>query len=251
MPPYTRGEKMPRYFVDKEDMHGEVIFIRNGDAKHLGRVLRVKNGDHVEVCDGAGTDYSCVVVNVKKDEIQLEIESAAKSQSEPETSVTIFQSLPKGDKMETVIQKCVEIGVCKIVPVASERCVAKFEEKDFSKKRERWQKISLAAAKQSGRGIVPEIGNIVSFKEAVGMAASFDKAAIAYEKEEKIGIRDFVKNFEGESVCIFIGPEGGFGDSEIEKAAAFGITSVSLGKRVLRTETAGMAAATILLYELG
>lgn len=242
---------MPRYFVEKEDMHGEIIFIKNGDAKHLGRVLRAKAGDIVEVCDGDGMDYSCVVVDVKKDEIRLEIESATPCQSEPETSITLFQAIPKGDKMETVIQKCVEIGVCRIVPVAAERCVSKPNEKDFAKKRERWQKISLSASKQSGRGRVPEIGDMVSFKEAAKMCAELDGAAIAYEKEEKTGLNDFVKNFSGKSLGLFIGPEGGFSEEEIKTAQLHGASAVSLGRRILRTETAGMAAAAILLYELG
>ncbi len=242
---------MPRYFIKPEDMHGETVFIRDEDAKHLGGVLRAKEGDIVEVCDGRGMDYSCVIKEVGKTEILMEIESARPTESEPKTKITLFQGLPKADKMELIIQKCVEIGVWRIVPVAAERSVVRLEGKDAGKKLERWRKISLSAAKQSGRGIIPEIGEIVSFKEAVKMAACFDGAAIPYEKEEKNGIKEYANSFDGSSLGLFIGPEGGFDDREIEFAVKNNISPVTLGKRILRTETAAMVSAAILLYELG
>ncbi|MCQ4726721.1 16S rRNA (uracil(1498)-N(3))-methyltransferase [Anaerotignum faecicola] len=242
---------MPRYFIKPEDMHGETVFIRDEDAKHLGGVLRAKEGDIVEACDGRGMDYSCVIKEVGKTEILMEIESARPTESEPKTKITLFQGLPKADKMELIIQKCVEIGVWRIVPVAAERSVVRLEGKDAGKKLERWRKISLSAAKQSGRGIIPEIGEIVSFKEAVKMAACFDGAAIPYEKEEKNGIKEYANSFDGSSLGLFIGPEGGFDDREIEFAVKNNISPVTLGKRILRTETAAMVSAAILLYELG
>ena len=242
---------MPRYFIKPEDMHGETVFIRDEDAKHLGGVLRAKEGDIVEACDGRGRDYSCVIKEVGKTEILMEIESARPTESEPKTKITLFQGLPKADKMELIIQKCVEIGVWRIVPVAAERSVVRLEGKDAGKKLERWRKISLSAAKQSGRGIIPEIGEIVSFKEAVKMAACFDGAAIPYEKEEKNGIKEYANSFDGSSLGLFIGPEGGFDDREIEFAVKNNISPVTLGKRILRTETAAMVSAAILLYELG
>ena len=242
---------MPRYFIKPEDMHGETVFIRDEDAKHLGGVLRAKEGDIVEACDGRGMDYSCVIKEVGKTEILMDIESARPTESEPKTKITLFQGLPKADKMELIIQKCVEIGVWRIVPVAAERSVVRLEGKDAGKKLERWRKISLSAAKQSGRGIIPEIGEIVSFKEAVKMAACFDGAAIPYEKEEKNGIKEYANSFDGSSLGLFIGPEGGFDDREIEFAVKNNISPVTLGKRILRTETAAMVSAAILLYELG
>lgn len=242
---------MPRYFIKPEDMHGETVFIRDEDAKHLGGVLRAKEGDIVEACDGRGMDYSCVIKEVGKTEILMEIESARPTESEPKTKITLFQGLPKADKMELIIQKCVEIGVWRIVPVAAERSVVRLEGKDAGKKLERWRKISLSAAKQSGRGIIPEIGEIVSFKEAVKMAACFDGAAMPYEKEEKNGIKEYANSFDGSSLGLFIGPEGGFDDREIEFAVKNNISPVTLGKRILRTETAAMVSAAILLYELG
>ena len=232
-------------------MHGETVFIRDEDAKHLGGVLRAKEGDIVEACDGRGMDYSCVIKEVGKTEILMEIESARPTESEPKTKITLFQGLPKADKMELIIQKCVEIGVWRIVPVAAERSVVRLEGKDAGKKLERWRKISLSAAKQSGRGIIPEICEIVSFKEAVKMAACFDGAAIPYEKEEKNGIKEYANSFDGSSLGLFIGPEGGFDDREIEFAVKNNISPVTLGKRILRTETAAMVSAAILLYELG
>lgn len=242
---------MPKYFVLPENITGDTIVITGEDAKHLATVLRSEEGDFVEVCDGCGIDYSCEITDVDKKEVTLKINEKTKCQSEPKTKITLFQGLPKADKMEMIIQKCVELGIEKIVPVATHRAVVKLDKKDSVKKIERWQKIAESAAKQSGRGIIPQIGDVVTFKEAVKLGAMAQGAIIPYEHEEKRGIREFVKSFSGNEVAIFIGPEGGFADEEIELAMENGILSVSLGKRILRTETAGMATVAILLYELG
>lgn len=152
--------------------------------------------------------------------------------------------------MELIIQKCVELGVDRIVAVSTERAIVKLDKKE-SKKLERWQKIAEAAAKQSGRGKIPEIGQqVLKFKEAVAEAKELDGAIIPYEKEQETGIRQFVQGFRGESIGVFIGPEGGFAEEEIALAQENGITPITLGKRILRTETAGMTTAAILLYEL-
>ncbi|MEA5083090.1 MAG: 16S rRNA (uracil(1498)-N(3))-methyltransferase [Lachnospiraceae bacterium] len=242
---------MPKYFVLPENITGDTIVITGEDAKHLATVLRSEEGDCVEVCDGCGTDYCCEITAVDKKEVTLKISEKSPCQSEPKTKITLFQGLPKADKMELIIQKCVELGVEKIVPVATHRAVVKLDKKDSLKKIERWQKIAESAAKQSGRGIIPQIGEVVTFKEAVKFGAMAQGAIIPYEHEEKRGIREFVKGFSGSEVAIFIGPEGGFADEEIALAMENGILSVTLGKRILRTETAGMATVAILLYELG
>lgn len=242
---------MPKYFVSPENITGDNIIITGEDAKHLATVLRSEQGDLVEICDGQGTDYQCEITSVDKKEVALKIKNQVLCLSEPKTKITLYQGLPKADKMELIIQKCVELGVEKIVPVSAHRCVVKLDKKDSAKKIQRWQKIAESAAKQSGRGIIPQIGEVISFKEAVKLGKEAQGSIIPYEHEEKRGIREFVESFSGSEVAVFIGPEGGFADEEIALAIENGILSVSLGKRILRTETAGMATVAILLYELG
>lgn len=242
---------MPKYFVLPEDITENSIVITGEDAKHLATVLRSKEGDKVEVCDGCGTDYFCEVEVVDKKQITLKINDKSPCLSEPKTKITLFQGLPKADKMELIIQKCVELGIEKIVPVATHRTVVKLDKKDSQKKVQRWQKIAESAAKQSGRGIIPQIGEVITFNEAVKLGAKAQGAIIPYENEQKRGIREFAENFSGSEIAIFIGPEGGFAEEEIALAMENGILSVSLGKRILRTETAGMVTVAIMIYELG
>lgn len=201
------------------------------------------------LCDGEGMDYQCRIVSLERG-VLLDILSKEVCETEPKTKITLYQGLPKADKMELIIQKCVELGVDRIVAVSTERAIVKLDKKE-SKKLERWQKIAEAAAKQSGRGKIPEIGQqVLKFKEAVAEAKGLDGAIIPYEKEQETGIRQFVQGFQGESIGVFIGPEGGFAEEEIALAQENGITPITLGKRILRTETAGMTTAAILLYEL-
>ena len=183
---------MPKYFVGKNSITDDTIIIEDEDAKHLSTVLRSQIGDKVQVCDSFGIDYDCVITDVTKKQVTLKIENMSPCQSEPKTKITLFQGLPKSDKMEMIIQKCVELGIERIVPVATERAVVKLDKKDSSKKVERWQKISESAAKQSGRGIIPEIGQVISFKEAVKLASEMDGAIIPYENEIERGIRQFI-----------------------------------------------------------
>ncbi len=242
---------MPRYFVETEKIADNKIIIEGDDARHISVVLRGKVGDEIEVCDSQSREYVCTIKEMEKDKIILKIEKARLSDSEAKTKITLFQGLPKSDKMEMIIQKCVELGVFKIVPVSTERAVVKLNKKDGVKKTQRWQKISEAAAKQSGRGIIPEVLEPVSFKEGISLAKKLDGAIIPYENEEKTGLREFVTSFKGGEIGVFIGPEGGFSQGEIQLAKENGILPISLGKRILRTETAGMTTLAILLYELG
>ena len=194
-------------------------------------------------------DYQCRIASLERG-VLLDILSKDVCETEPKTKITLYQGLPKADKMELIIQKCVELGIDRIVAVSTERAIVKLDKKE-TKKLERWQKIAEAAAKQSGRGKIPEIGQqVLKFKEAVAEAKELDGAIIPYEREQETGIRQFVQNFKGESVGVFIGPEGGFADEEIALAQENGITPITLGKRILRTETAGMTTTAILLYEL-
>lgn len=240
---------MPRFFVDLNQIQGDFAQVTGEDAHHIRSVLRSRIGEDVILCDGCGMDYSGTIKEIGEKEILIQISRKEVSSSEPKTKVTLFQGLPKGDKMEWIIQKCVESGIDQIIPVSSAHCIVKLGQKE-EKKRERWQKIAESAAKQSGRGKIPQIGKVVSFFQAVEQAKSMNGALIPYEKEENREIRQFVSQFQGQTIALFIGPEGGFAEEEIELAEKAGILPVTLGKRILRTETAGLAALTILLYEL-
>ncbi len=240
---------MPKFFFNKNDISRGQVQLFGEDEKHIKTVLRAREGEELTLCDGEGMDYQCRIVSLERG-VLLDILSKEVCETEPKTKITLYQGLPKADKMELIIQKCVELGVDRIVAVSTERAIVKLDKKE-SKKLERWQKIAEAAAKQSGRGKIPEIGQqVLKFKEAVAEAKGLDGAIIPYEKEQETGIRQFVQGFQGESIGVFIGPEGGFAEEEIALAREAGITPISLGKRILRTETAGMTTAAILLYEL-
>lgn len=241
---------MPKFFFNKNDISQGQVQLFGEDEKHIKTVLRARVGEELTLCDGEGVDYQCRIASMERG-VLLDILSKEACETEPKTKITLYQGLPKADKMELIIQKCVELGVDRIVAVSTERAIVKLDKKE-SKKLERWQKIAEAAAKQSGRGKIPEIGQqVLKFKEAVAEAAALDGAIIPYEKEQETGIRQFVQGFQGESIGVFIGPEGGFAEEEIALAQEKGITPITLGKRILRTETAGMTTIALLLYELG
>lgn len=241
--------EMPKFFFNKNDISRGQVQLFGEDEKHIKTVLRAREGEEVTLCDGEGVDYQCRIASLERG-VLLDIISKEVCETEPKTKITLYQGLPKADKMELIIQKCVELGIDRIVAVSTERAIVKLDKKE-AKKLERWQKIAEAAAKQSGRGKIPEISQqVLKFKEAVAEAKKLDGAIIPYEREQETGIRQFVQGFQGESVGIFIGPEGGFSDEEIALAQENGITPITLGKRILRTETAGMTTTAILLYEL-
>ena len=240
---------MPKFFFNKNDISRGQVQLFGEDEKHIKTVLRAREGEEITLCDGEGMDYQCCIASLERG-VLLDILSQDVCETEPKTKITLYQGLPKADKMELIIQKCVELGVDRIVAVSTERAIVKLDKKE-TKKLERWQKIAEAAAKQSGRGKIPEIGQqVLKFKEAVAEAKELDGAIIPYEREQERGIRAFVQEFKGNSIGVFIGPEGGFADEEIALAQENGITPITLGKRILRTETAGMTTTAILLYEL-
>lgn len=240
---------MPKFFVSKENINDHIITLEGDNAKHIGNVLRAKIGDKITVCDGEGRDYECEIEEITKGSVAAKITDIFSNNNEPSIKITLYQGLPKADKMELVIQKCIEIGIDRIVPVKTEHTVVKLEGKE-EKKLQRWNKIAEAAAKQCGRGKIPRVCGIMSFKDAVIEASGLDSAIIPYEKERNNSLKSFAKEFRGESIGIFIGPEGGFSEEEISFAKERGISSVTLGRRILRTETAGLVASVILLYEL-
>lgn len=249
------GIQMSRFFVSKSDIdtiNGK-ISITGDDVKHIKNVLRMSPGESIVVCDGEGIDYAARLVSVEKDIVTAAIDETLKNIAEPDVYITLFQGIPKSDKMDFIIQKSVELGVSRIVPVITERTVVRFDnQKDMENKRVRWQRICMEAAKQCSRGRIPEVALPVRFQEAVKLAAAAGAGIIPYEKETAKGIKSFLKdNNNSGNISVFIGPEGGFSEKEAEYAAGAGIQPVTLGPRILRTETAGMAVISIIMYEIG
>lgn len=244
---------MPKFFVSKDNIsdNDNSVIIEGENAKHISNALRAKIGDEIIVCDGEGLDYTCKIISIEKNKVTGKITDVSSNNAEPDIKITLFQALPKYDKMELVIQKCIEIGADCIVPVTTERCVVSLKGRE-DKKIQRWNKIAEAAAKQCGRGKIPKVSNVTTFKDAVSKAKDLDLAIIPYEKENKTSLKDLCLSFKGKgkTIGVFIGPEGGFSLNEINLARDSGIISVTLGKRILRTETAGLVASVILLYEL-
>jgi 16S rRNA (uracil1498-N3)-methyltransferase len=251
---------MQHFFVSPSQINGHTIVITGEDVNHIKNVLRMKPGEEISIGNGADdNEYRAGIKELKDDEIICDLLFVKEDGVELPVGITLFQGLPKSDKMDTIIQKAVELGALRVVPVATERSVVKLDAKKAAAKKERWQKISEAAAKQSKRAIVPEVTLPMTMSEAVKMAASMNAAAIPYELENGMdGMKAFVDRVKSlamdkdakPEVAVFIGPEGGFADEEIELAGNAGITPVSLGRRILRTETAGMTVLSILMYAL-
>lgn len=245
--------EMPRFFIKPQDIVGDTIKITGEDFDHIKKVLRLKPNDKVTVNDRSGTDYEVLIENFESDFVKTRLLSSLKNNSEPPINVTLYQGVPKSDKMDLIIQKSVELGVREIVPVITHRTIVKFDgQKDVKKKLERWNRIALEASKQSERGFVPNVREPVSFLDAIKCVKTCDLGIIPYEKEKEKGIMTLLKdNKEAKSIAFFVGPEGGFTDEEIINAMENGLKSVTLGPRILRTETAGIAVLSILMYELG
>ncbi|MBQ9985011.1 MAG: 16S rRNA (uracil(1498)-N(3))-methyltransferase [Oscillospiraceae bacterium] len=242
---------MPRFFVDSEQLAGTKVYIQGEDVKHISKVLRLRAGDLITVCDKQKTDYECEVAELSSDRVVCEIIDKHPNRAEAEIDIVLYQGMPKSDKMDYIVQKCVELGAVKIVPVITKRAVSR--PSDGEKKVVRWQKIAAEAAKQCGRGIIPEIGDIISFDEAV-LCMQNDADALnlmPYECEGDKKLRDILVACGKKRVNIFIGPEGGFDDMEAAVARNKGIATVTLGPRILRTETAPLAVITAVMYELG
>ncbi|OQB13855.1 MAG: Ribosomal RNA small subunit methyltransferase E [Firmicutes bacterium ADurb.Bin193] len=234
---------MSRFFVSKSQIKGDHVTIMGGDANHISRVLRMKTGDGITVCDGRGNDFEAIITSAEKEAVSAKIIKSYRCDSEPDTDITLFQALPKQGKMEYIIQKNTELGIMRIVPVYSKRCVSKPTDK-----LERWRRVALEAAKQCGRGIVPEVCETVSFNDALLQMTKLPVCAMFWEEERNLRIKDVFGNVKSNKIGILIGPEGGFEPDEAEYAKSLGIPTVSLGKRILRTETAGAAVVPIIMY---
>ena len=244
---------MNRFFVDDPGAFSDrSVVITGEDVNHVKNVLRLKENDELIVSDGRGRDYHCRISGITNEEVVADICDICDNFSELSTEITLFQGFPKGDKMELIIQKTVELGVTRIVPVMTKRTVVKLDDKKAKKKTERYNMIAESAAKQSGRGMIPEVTMPVSFAEAVSMAEKLDMNIIPYEEAEGVEYsRNIIKNIKGKkSLGVFIGPEGGFAREEVEKALDAGASAITLGHRILRTETAGMAVVSIIMFEL-
>lgn len=247
---------MAKFFIDPKNIDEKYIYLREkNDLHHLVKVLRSKVGDEIEVSDGSTWEYITVIDDIFEDEAVLKIVDKQKFATEPKTRVTLYQGVPKGQKMELIIQKTVELGIDTITPVFMERTVVEDHGK-FDKKIERWQKISDEAVKQCKRGMIPEITGKLTYKEMLNELKNFDLVLIPYEDEEGTTIKDVLREysedrkFEDTKVAVIIGPEGGFTEKEVKDAIDNGAKSVTLGKTTLRTETAGIAALAMIMYEL-
>ncbi len=241
---------MHRFFIDSSAEGCEEITITGDDVVHITRVLRLGEGDEIIVCDSAGYDCLCQVVHTSKDEVSAKVHSRQKNSAEANIDITVYQGVPKGDKLDTVVQKCVELGAVRIVPVAMKRCVAVI--KDGAKKAQRLQKIAHEAAKQCGRARLPKVDCVMNFADALSDAESADLRLLPYEAEKINSIKKVLRQSNDvKNISIFIGPEGGFDPSEVKEAQGKGFSIVSMGPRILRTETAPLAAITAVMYELG
>lgn len=235
---------MPRFFTNEIDENN--ITLTGSDAVHVGRSLRMKPGEPLTVCCG-GIDYNCEISEITSDTVYLSLKEKVVCAAEPNIEVTLFQAVPKMDKLEYIIQKSVELGVSRIVPMLTRRCVSRPDERDFAKKLARLNKIAAEAAKQSGRGIIPQVTPIASYKKALEMMKELDQNVLLYEEEGGVSFGE-VDLTGAKTVGLVIGSEGGFDREEAEACTAVGAAQVWLGKRILRCETAPITALSILMF---
>lgn len=248
---------MPKFFVNQDQIKENNIIIEGQDVIHIKKVLRAKINDELQICNkDNGDNFICDIENITTEEIICKIKQKIKDSVESNIKVTIFQGLPKADKMEYIIQKSVELGVYDITPVEMKRCVVKLNEKDKIKKVLRWQKISEVASKQCGRDIIPEVNEIINIKELENLVSKYDVILVAYEDEKlntlKQQIMDIKNNILKEEIKIgiVIGPEGGLEKNDVEHLKESGAKVITLGKRILRTETVALNVLSIIMYEL-
>ena len=243
---------MDRFFVDKKNINLEnnTCIIEGEDVKHISKVLRCKIGEEIEVCDKDNNEYICEITDISKDLVELNILNKVDIKREANVRVKLYQGLPKGPKMEMILQKLTEVGVDEIILVQTKRSVVKVDDKKEDKKIERWERIIYEAAKQSKRGKIPTLTGVLTFKEALEDMKNNDLNLCPYENERTVVIKEAIQGKQISNIGIFVGPEGGFEEDEIEKIQDIDGKVVSLGPRILRTETASVVASSIVLYEL-
>ena len=244
---------MPKFFVKNEQITENNIYIKGQDVNHIKNVLRCQIGDDIEICNSdSQQNYLCNIEKIDRDIINCKIIKEKENIAESNVQVTIFQGLPKSDKMEYIIQKSVELGVYNIVPTEMKRCVVKLTDKDKIKKQERWQKISEVAAKQCGRDIIPKIEEVVNIKNISNRINDYDLFLVAYEKEMDNSLKNELKKLENTKlkIAVLIGPEGGLEENDVLTLKEKGAKVISLGKRILRTETVALNVLSIIMYEI-
>ena len=240
--------RYPRFFTDNI---GERAVVSGSDAVHIFQVLRMKPGDLAVICDGKGTDYLGRIVFCDKNGVELEILDKHPNEAEPDVDVRLFQCVPKSDKLDFIVQKAVELGANSVIPVLSKRCVSRPDPKSAAKKKERYQKIADEAAKQCGRGIIPEIGEMISFSEAVNRFDRDNSLGIIFYECGGDTLGNILASNSRKKIDIFIGSEGGFEEKEVELAVSRGFVTATLGNRILRCETAPISALSVLMNLTG
>ena len=241
---------MVRSFVEPAELQPDFLVLTGENAQHA-KVLRLKAGEEVLVCDGEGKECLCTISDVSPGQISLVVKDRRESETEAAVKVSVYMAFPKADKLEHVIQKATELGAFEIVAFPSSRCVSRPDEKSLKKKLERWQKIAASAAEQSGRGRVPQVIVLPSFKAALERAAQADKALMFYENEHAVTLRMALESGSFSTVSLLTGPEGGLEVSEVEQARAAGLEVCTLGRRILRCETAPLCALSAVMYAAG
>ncbi len=250
---------MYHFFINSSQIYDTSVIITGDDVNHIKNVIRLKIGDEISVSNGEdGKDYRCGIEEITETQVVCRLRFIKEDGVELPAKVYLFQGLPKGDKMELIIQKMVELGVYEIIPVAMKRCVVKLDEKKAKSKTARWQGIAEAAAKQSKRAVIPQVKNVMTYRQALEYAKDMDVKIVPYEMENILdgasGMAGTKKIMEGlhagQRIAVFIGPEGGFEEDEIDAAILLGMKPVTLGKRILRTETAGMTVMAWMMYQL-
>lgn len=243
---------MDRFFVEKKNVNLEnnTCIIEGEDVKHISKVLRCRVGEELEICDNDNNEYICEITNIDKSQVNLNILKRVDIKRESDLKIKVYQGLPKGPKMEMILQKLTEVGVDEIILVQTKRTVVKVDDKKEDKKIERWERIIYEAAKQSKRGKIPKLRGVLSFKEALADMKENDFNIAPYENEKTKTIKQAIRGKDINNIGIFVGPEGGFEGTEINAIEEIGGQSVSLGPRILRTETASLVASSIVLYEL-
>ena len=243
---------MSTFYIKNNQTEGNKIIIQGEDLNHIKNVLRYQNGDKLEVCNEGGTRFYTKISDMNQNEIILDILEISNDTTEPNVNVVLFQGLPKAGKMELIVQKCTELGVSGIVPVIMDRVIVKLDEKNESKKIERWQKIAKEAATQSGRQKIPYVEKAINLKNSIEKLSKYDIVIVPYECEKERHIKNILKSFKSkpQNIAVVIGPEGGFSNEDIKILENLkNIQIVSLGPRILRTETAGIATIAMTMYE--
>ncbi len=245
---------MPKFFIKSNQINENEITLVGEDVKHISNVLRKQIADEVNICNiDTSENFLCQITKFEKDNIQCKILKKLECKTESNVDITIFQGLPKSEKMELIIQKCTEVGVKTFVPVQMERCIVKLDEKSKVKKIERWQKIAETAAKQSGRNNIPDIKDVINLEKLCNLIEKYDIVLLAYENEFNCTLKSELKKLIGREnlkIGIIIGPEGGIDEKEVKELVIAGAKRITLGERILRTETVGIVVSSIILYEL-